>query len=560
MVSATAALIAVMFAAGGLLCVFGVVSHRRADPGSTLFGLYVGLWGAMPIIDGVAGAVLGIVGISGILWVVAVVPWFLFTLRYTGREFGYRSWLVLLAPTLGVLPWLWSASTGAGVPAFEVLGVIVFVYYAAVALIGSLLVLQATRKYGHLSAWQGAWLALTGAIPAATMNSFGILSERFGEVVLFSVYAAGLIGSCLVVALALFRDDIFDSTPAAGTVGERAIIREADDVLVITDDEGDVILHNETADATLPAFDGVIGDPIEEPLGVGIDDLSARETVELQTVEGVRQFDPRVTELTDQHDRRIGSMVSLRDITDREIRRQRLAVLNRIVRHNLRNQASVIEANTEVVADELTDERLLEHLDTATESVDSLTALSHKAKAIETILGDGGETTTVDLGPVLDDIAAESAERWPTATVRVEESPTATIEIDRRALEFVLSNLVENAVEHADSDSATVELTATVDEDTERYPVTITVADDGPGIPDREVEVLEAGTETPLKHGSGIGLWVSNWAVRELGGELAFPERGPDGTTVAVRLPSRPQTAAPENSDGQPARRGPNSN
>jgi signal transduction histidine kinase len=540
MVAATAVLICAMLAAGTLLCLLGVVSYRRRDdPGSTLFGLYLGLWGAMPIIDAGGVVLLGVSGLSGLLWVVAVVPWFLFTLQYTGREFGTRSWLALVVPVAGLGPWIVGVSTGGTSPAAEVVGILVFVYYAAVAVIGSLLVLQATSKYGHLSWWQGAWLALAGAIPAVTMNTFGVLSEQFGETLLFSVYAVGLGGTCLVAALALFWDDVFDSAPAAGTVGELAIIRETDDVIVITDDEGDVIVRNETATATLPAVrEAEIGDPISSVLGAGVDELEASETIERQTDDGVRQFDPRVTALTDQHDRRIGSMVSLRDVTDREIRRQRLAVLNRIVRHNLRNQASVIKANTEVVADELTDERLLDRLDTAADSVDSLTALSRKAKTVEDVLSGAGDTTTVDLSELLDELATERAERWPAATVTVRDVAEAKFDIDREALEFVLGNLVETAIEHGD-ETPTVALAATVDETAQRYPVTITVSDDGPGIPDREVEVLEAGTETPLKHGSGIGLWVTNWTVRELGGELVFPERGPDGTTVAVRLPAR---------------------
>jgi signal transduction histidine kinase len=546
MVAATVVLVWIMFAAGSLLCLLGAVSYwRRDDPGSALFGLYLGLWGAMPIIDAVGSALLGVAGISGLLWVVAVAPWFLFALQYTGREFSYRSWLALVVPAVGLVPWLWSITTSGTTPAFEVIGILVFVYYAAVAVIGALLVVQAARKYSHLSRWQGVWLALAGAIPAVTMNTFGVLSEQFGEALLFGVYAGGLVGTCLVAALALFRDDVFDSAPAAGTVGVRAIIRETDDVIVITDDDGDMIVRNETATDTLPGVrESTTGEPISAALGMGIDELATRETVELQTDDGVWQFDPRVTALTDQHDRRIGSMVSLRDVTDREIRRQRLAVLNRIVRHNLRNQASVIKANTEVVADELTDDRLLDRLDTASESVDSLTALSHKAKAIEDILSSDGETATVDLGALLDDVAVESAERWPAATVTVDDRPDARIETDRRALEFVLSNLVENAVEHADGDTPAVELRATVDEGETPYPVEIAVADDGPGIPEQEIEVLESGTETPLKHGSGIGLWVINWTVRELGGELAFPERGPDGSTVAVRLPTTPRVPA----------------
>ncbi|MXR51784.1 hypothetical protein GRX03_09225 [Halovenus sp. WSH3] len=541
MVSAIAALLWVMIASGGALCALGYASVRWWDePGSTLFGLYVGLWGALPIIDSGANALFGVAGLSGLLWVVTVVPWFLFTLQYTGRQFGRRSWAALLVPAVGIGPWLWSLSVASPVPAFEAVGILVFVYYAAVATVGALLVLQAANRYGHLSLSQGALLALVGVIPTVTMNTFGVLARQFGDAVLFSIYAGGLLSSCLAAGLALFWDDVFDSTPAAGTVGERAVIRETDDLVLITDDEGDLVVHNEAAASVLPAIDAAaVGRPVENALGIAVEELAAAETVELQTTAGRRQFDPQVTGLTDQHDRRIGSMLSLRDITDREIRRQRLAVLNRIVRHNLRNQASVIKANTEAVADELTEDRLLDRLDTAADSVDSLTALSRKAKTVEAVLSEGGETTAVELRALLADIVADSARRWPEATVTVEECPEGVVETDRRALEFVLANLVENAVEHADTDSPTVELRAEIDPEAS-YPVEITVADDGPGIPDQEVDVLEAGTETQLKHGTGIGLWVTNWTVRELGGELSFPRRGPDGSTVAVRLPDRP--------------------
>jgi signal transduction histidine kinase len=67
----------------------------------------------------------------------------------------------------------------------------------------------------------------------------------------------------------------------------------------------------------------------------------------------------------------------------------------------------------------------------------------------------------------------------------------------------------------------------------------IEVRDDGPGIPEQERSVLLEGTETPLRHGSGLGLWLVYWGVVRLGGDLQFREREPRGSTVAVRLPDR---------------------
>lgn len=61
------------------------------------------------------------------------------------------------------------------------------------------------------------------------------------------------------------------------------------------------------------------------------------------------------------------------------------------------------------------------------------------------------------------------------------------------------------------------------------------VADKGPGIGPDERAVILSGEETPLQHGSGVGLWLVKWVVRNVGGTLSFGD-GP-GTTVEIELP-----------------------
>ncbi|MDY7083413.1 MAG: ATP-binding protein, partial [Halobacteria archaeon] len=102
-------------------------------------------------------------------------------------------------------------------------------------------------------------------------------------------------------------------------------------------------------------------------------------------------------------------------------------------------------------------------------------------------------------------------------------------------IEFVVDNLIENAIEHNDTDNPEVRVEV-LDGDTLGDNVEIRFIDNGPGIPEEEKEVLTEEKETPLKHGSGIGLWLVNHLVRKSDGELEFSENQPRGSTVAVKF------------------------
>ncbi|WP_435157127.1 hypothetical protein [Haladaptatus sp. DFWS20] len=51
-----------------------------------------------------------------------------------------------------------------------------------------------------------------------------------------------------------------------------------------------------------------------------------------------------------------------------------------------------------------------------------------------------------------------------------------------------------------------------------------------------EQSVLIEGRETALQHGSGLGLWLTNWVVGKFGGELTFGTNQPRGSVVTIRL------------------------
>jgi K+-sensing histidine kinase KdpD len=121
----------------------------------------------------------------------------------------------------------------------------------------------------------------------------------------------------------------------------------------------------------------------------------------------------------------------------------------------------------------------------------------------------------------------------PDVSVTV-QVPTVELSINRELFRFALRNLVDNAVEHNDNPSPTIEIRGS-----EREPgIRLRVSDNGPGIPDTEWQVIEAGREEVHDHATSLGLWATKWTVQTMGGELSRRETE-SGATVIVDLPKR---------------------
>lgn len=101
------------------------------------------------------------------------------------------------------------------------------------------------------------------------------------------------------------------------------------------------------------------------------------------------------------------------------------------------------------------------------------------------------------------------------------------------AVSLVVENLVENAIRHAGPEP-TVDVTVSAAEDS----VSLSVADDGPGIPESEIAVVTGDSDiTQLTHSSGLGLWLVRWIVDGYGGTIRFDEGPLGGSEVTVELP-----------------------
>lgn len=208
-------------------------------------------------------------------------------------------------------------------------------------------------------------------------------------------------------------------------------------------------------------------------------------------------------------------------------------VLNRVLRHNLRNQLNLIEGH----AESLEDDSVVEaepHIQSIIDTVADLVQLSEKARQVDEILTDDLSTEPIEAAEVVQNRCHEFQARFPDIELSVDTPSSVWVQADPK-LAIVIDNLLENAIKYSDQSVPTVTVSITASETSDET-VELRVADNGPDIPVAEVESIVNGVETPLDHTSGLGLWCVKWLVDGYGGEVVFEDNSPRGNIVLARL------------------------
>jgi len=221
-----------------------------------------------------------------------------------------------------------------------------------------------------------------------------------------------------------------------------------------------------------------------------------------------------------------------RDITDRRRRERQLSVLDNILRHNLRNDLNTVLGQAEQIT-ENPDESTAERTAVIQQVGEDLLRKAEKQRETIDLLTAPTAPETVDLDAVADRVVEDVGARYPEADCRtaVPES-LSTHAIPQ--LEVALSELVENAVKHSDSDRPDVRITG----ESRGGRVAVSVHDDCPPLPEYEYLVLSGGHEMDdIYHSSGLGLWLVYWIVDLSDGTVEFA-CGEPGNTITLVLPA----------------------
>lgn len=574
--------------AGLVLLVTAVRSrHHWGEPGAKTFTALTAAIGVAALAFGVR-SVEPLAQLVGIPLMYSVVPvlWAIFAFEFTGRYdvSSTRRRLLIAVPAVyeivGYLAFTLGASiiTGRSVTAVDaetwyvvvnsapgptqaaLLAIYTGQFLGLFYLLGLLLVATAVLvgelvRYDHLGPGVAAWLALgavgpwialmTGDTLAASAN-LDTGSIQLAVAIPFVVASVGM-------ATALERYDLFAAAPAAGTVGPERVLEDLSEPIVVVDHDERVVRLNPAARRAFGTDRTYVGEPVTELLGHDVATLQSAGTLDIDGIDRHHHYEATVSEMTGQNGRSRGYAVVLRDVTGRTLRQQRLQVLNRVLRHNLRNDLTAVRGRAKLLGDEETDETVVR--DVIVDKADNLIALSDRAREVEQMLSAPVvENQACDLGTVVSAVVDDLSDEYDV-DVSVTVPRGIRVDVDPRVLQPVVYNLVVNAIRHHDRADPTIEVAATVGEGS--LPVVLSVVDDGPGLPKEDRAAVERGAENPLEHGSGLGLWAIKWGVTRLGGHLSIRDNEPRGTVVEVRLPAVEAPAAPgERGDAESAAEG----
>lgn len=196
------------------------------------------------------------------------------------------------------------------------------------------------------------------------------------------------------------------------------------------------------------------------------------------------------------------------------------------VSHDLKTPITSLRLHAEFVEDEETRARILAALDEMQRMTEDALVFIREDMQRE-------ETRTVDLHALLDSVAADLAELGHD--IAVADTGRILTACRASALRRASRNLLENAAAYGGR------ATARIEPDDEA--IRIVIEDEGPGIPERDLERvfepfvrLEASRSRETGD-SGLGLAIARSIVRGHGGDIRLENRANGGLRATVALP-----------------------
>ena len=211
----------------------------------------------------------------------------------------------------------------------------------------------------------------------------------------------------------------------------------------------------------------------------------------------------RVTAMLDEKDRMLGA-----------------------IGHDLRTPLAALRVRIESVEDEADRARMADTIDEMNRTLDDILSLARLGRPSE-------PPVDVDLSALVDAVVEDFRDLGDDVTF--EDGARLPMKLRPALMRRAVRNLIENAIKYGRS--ATVRIAPAADR------VTITVADQGPGIPpDRLADVFAPFTRLETSRnrqtgGIGLGLALARAIINDAGGEIRLHNRPGGGLDAIIELP-----------------------
>jgi len=316
---------------------------------------------------------------------------------------------------------------------------------------------------------------------------------------------------------------------------------ESDKPSIFLDQDTCIRDYNHAARRLFPALEESFDKTLDTVNPALADHLTKQDVLSITQDDRTRYYDVSSTPFV-TGEVVTGQLVTVTDVTERETYRQQLEektsqleALNRVVRHDIRNDMAVISGWAEILGDHI-DEDGEDALERVLQKSRHVIQLTEAARDFVESLSDDGtaELEEIEVKPLLDAELAAVRDSFPNAQFQV-SGELADVSVQaNEMLSSIFRNILENAVRHNDKETPKVTVTCEENPETVRY----RIEDNGPGIPDNQKEQLfgkgNKGLDSP---GSGIGLYLVHLLTDQFGGDVWLEDNNSNGSVFVVELP-----------------------
>lgn len=228
-------------------------------------------------------------------------------------------------------------------------------------------------------------------------------------------------------------------------------------------------------------------------------------------------------------------IITCRNISHQYKYEQRRTVINRVLRHDLRNDMNVIRGYAENIKTNNENERSNKFADKIIEKSDRLTKLGNEIREIDQELNRiDRDLRKIKLRNVVEDCVKDLHKDYPESKFML-EMPEVSI-LGNTLVHNLINQVIENAIIHNNKKPKNKEVRIRSEYNKDSNKVKLIISDNGPGMNRSEKDIILSGIEKPLEHTNGLGLWMVKWVIDLMGGDVMIDEEYNKGTKIVLEF------------------------